>query len=77
MKPTKRKLILRAQTLRNLSVDQLGRVFGGVSSARSRMCSTFEDTGCLPSGNDTCQTTNCSDNTCTYGTPCTLGGGGV
>jgi hypothetical protein len=77
MKPTKRKLSLHAQTLRHLTTTHLGRVFGGVSSARGGQCSTLDDTGCLPSGNDTCQTTNCTDNTCTYGLPCTLGNGGV
>jgi hypothetical protein len=59
MKPNKRKLSLHGQTLRHLSTDQLGRVAGGGSSARFTMCSTVEDTGCLPSGNDYCATPRC------------------
>ena len=59
MKSTKRKLTVRAQTLRHLSGDQLGQVVGGGSSARFTMCSTIEDTGCLPSGNDYCATPRC------------------
>lgn len=60
MKPIKRKLSLQAQTLRHLTTDQLRQIAGGVSSARGTMCSTIEDTGCLPSGNDYCASTACN-----------------
>jgi hypothetical protein len=62
MKSTKRKLSLQAQTLRHLSSEQLGQIFGGLSSAKATMCSTVEDTGCLPSGNDYCQSGTCPTN---------------
>ncbi len=50
MKPSKRKLSLHAQTLRNLSTSQLGKVSGGFSSQRDNMCSTLEDTNCEYTG---------------------------
>ena len=59
MKSTKRKLSLHSQTLRHLTSEQIGRIVGGQSSARATMCSTVEDTGCLPSGNDYCATPRC------------------
>jgi len=61
MKPTKRKLSLNAQTLRNLTPGQLGRVGGGISSAMETKCSTVEDTNCVETG--TCPTINGSCNT--------------
>jgi hypothetical protein len=60
MKPTKRKLSIQAQTLRNLSPGQLEQVVGAYSSARATMCSTKADTGCTPSGNDYCMSTGCA-----------------
>jgi hypothetical protein len=59
MKPTKRKLSLQSQTLRHLAADQLGRVYGGLSSARGHFCSTWEDTGCCPTGQPNCATPTC------------------
>jgi len=64
MKPTKRKLSLHAQTLRNLSPDALARIGGGYSSARATMCSTWVDTGCVPSGADFCNTLGCPTQGC-------------
>ena len=59
MKSIKRKLSLHAQTLRHLTTDQLARIAGGISSNRGGWCSTLDDTGCLPSGNDYCASTVC------------------
>ena len=59
MKPTKRKLSLRAQTLRNLSPGELGRVGGGYSSAAATMCSTQKDTNCIPTFNFYCDSQSC------------------
>jgi hypothetical protein len=68
MKSIKRKLSLHAQTLRHLTTDQLAQIAGGYSSARASYCSTVEDTGCLPSGNDYCASTVCNTEqaACTY-----------
>jgi hypothetical protein len=59
MKSIKRKLSLNAQTLRHLSIDQLGRVAGGMSSERAKLCSTVEDTGCLETGGGPCASYIC------------------
>jgi hypothetical protein len=59
MKSIKRKLSLRSQTLRHLTRDELGGIYGGISSDMANMCSTVEDTGCLPSGNDYCASDRC------------------
>jgi hypothetical protein len=59
MKSTKRKLSLHSQTLRHLSNEQLGQVFGGISSDAAGMCSTWEDTGCWPSANEYCASERC------------------
>ena len=56
MKPTRRKLILHAQTLRNLSPGEFGRVASGMTSKTPTMCSTEEDTNCVDTG--TCPTLN-------------------
>jgi hypothetical protein len=59
MKHNKRKLALQGETLRNLSTGELGGIRGGMSSAKATLCSTWEDGGCQPSGNDVCMSIQC------------------
>jgi len=69
MTRNKRKLSLRAQTLRNLSPDQFERVAGGVSSQLGSRCSTAADLNCtFDSGtcdsiNPSCITSCCDPHT--------------
>lgn len=68
MKPTKRKLSLNQQTLRNLTPAELHRVAGAVSSAQDSRCSTWNDTGCCTvTAADSCNTLRCPTGTCPTG----------
>jgi hypothetical protein len=68
MKPTKRKLLLHAQTLRKLSPDKLGLIAGAYSSVRDSKCSTWgeDDTNCTPTVGYTCDTCGCANTEKTY-----------
>lgn len=63
----RKKLTLNTQTILTLTPAQLGRAGGGVGSKLGYMCSTWEDTGCQPSGNYLCDTSG-GGTTCACGT---------